>query len=369
MTTWAIVAQMKALGILLVTVALVASSFASAAPPTPPKRTKTVVVGIQGRRGVDPDLARALSDVVQSVLTQDASRVVLGRADIEQVVKLEAEKQAMGCTDSSCLSEVATAMDADRIVTGTMDKVGASFLIVVTEIDARALEPLSRVEVTVPADETKLIDAVRAAARDLVAKSPKAGQGGPGSLVVTSSPAGAQVFVDGQLVGTTPARTGDLPAGDKKITLRPTGAPPIDLTAPVAPGGPTIVDVKVATGPSPEAQQELQSKRTWNNIWGATKLGVGGLCMLTGATCLCFSCVSAVPTATEPSEPGAAALWAVLGAVTGLPGVGLGIWGALDFMNPPELPDDAAMNEVLITPPAGEARRVEVPFAAGEMAH
>jgi hypothetical protein len=135
----------KAPALLIVIAALLLPSIAASAPPPPPKRMKTVVVGIQGRRGVDPDLARAMADVVQSVLTTDKARVVLGRDDIAQVVQLEAEKQAMGCTDSSCLSEVATALDADRIVTGTMDKVGTSFLIVLTEIDARALEPVARV--------------------------------------------------------------------------------------------------------------------------------------------------------------------------------------------------------------------------------
>ncbi len=358
---------MRRLAILLITVALAAQ--AAAAPP--PQRTKTVVVGIQGRRGVDQDLARALSDVVQSVLNEDKSRVVLGRDDIAQVVALEAEKQAMGCTDSSCLSEVATAMDADRIVTGTLDKVGSTFLITLTEIDARRLEPVARVEATLPADEGQLIDAVRRAARDLNAKSPRVvppGQTvaglatGPGTLVVTSTPPGAQIEVDGRVVGTTPATVASLSSGNHALTMRPVGTPAIDIVAPVYAAGQTSIDVKIATAASstPEALADLDAQRTWNNIWGWSKVGGGSVCLVASCLPFCIGCGAAIP----PPDIFTAAAFLGLGTLFFVPGAGLTTWGVLDLLNPPGPGEDGPVNQVVVTPPAGsgDARTFDVPF-------
>lgn len=353
----------RALRALIVLTAVVLPAIADAAPPPPAKRTKTVVVGIQGRRGVDPDLARAMADVVQSVLTTDTTRVVLGRDDIAQVVQLEAEKQAMGCSDSSCLSEVATALDADRIVTGTMDKVGTSFLIVITEIDARALEPVARVEATVPADESKLIDAVRSSARELLAKSPRMAPGGPPVLVVSSNPPGAEVYVDDRLVGKTPLTTGELAPGDHKVRLRPIGAPVVEFTAPVGQKGATAVDVKVgAVGTiTPDQLADLDERRGANTLWGALKLVGGGLCTVASLPFCCASCLVMIPTDTPPDVVSGAVL-GIPGALLLLPGVGLATWGVLDFMNPPTLTGEGNGSSVTITPPDGAARTFDVPF-------
>jgi serine/threonine-protein kinase len=45
------------------------------------------------------------------------------------------------------------------------------------------------------------------------------GQRGAGQLTVESRPAGAQVFIDGQLVGITPLSLAEVPAGDHALHL------------------------------------------------------------------------------------------------------------------------------------------------------
>jgi hypothetical protein len=135
------------------------------APPpqdeAPHVKLQTVIIGIEARRDVDPELAEALSDVVQGVYARDDSRIVLGTSDIRRVLGFEAQRQAAGCSDDSCLSELAAALDADRLVTGSIDRIGDTWLFVLTEIDARSLRPIERTEHQLPISEERLPLAVR----------------------------------------------------------------------------------------------------------------------------------------------------------------------------------------------------------------
>src|ERR1044071_8453666 len=144
-------------------VAAVAVNLAAAAPPTPSTapsvaktddRMITVIMGIIARRGVeDPKLAAALSDVIQGVYAKDVRRKVIGRDDIARVLDLEAQKQSMGCDSDKCLAEIGQALDAQRIVTGSLDKIGDGYMVTMTEIDAKSLEPVGREQERVKADE------------------------------------------------------------------------------------------------------------------------------------------------------------------------------------------------------------------------
>jgi len=150
------------------------ASAASAAPPTEKaaanQKLKTVVLGLEGRRGIDAGLAAALTDIVQGVYAREADRMVLGPSDLARVLGFEQTKQALGCDDESCLSEIASALDADRLVTGSLDRIGSSYLFVLSEIDARELTPIGRVEHQFPVEEEMLVSAVRQATVDFLAR-------------------------------------------------------------------------------------------------------------------------------------------------------------------------------------------------------
>ena len=96
-------------------------------------RVKTVVLDITKQHNIDEGLALAISDLVQGTISEDKSRLVLGREDIRRVLSFEQEKAALGCDDASCLSEIASALDVDRMITGSIDKVGTSYLRDLTE--------------------------------------------------------------------------------------------------------------------------------------------------------------------------------------------------------------------------------------------
>ena len=64
----------------------------------------------------DEQTARLLNDLVATAAERTSSLTVITGADIANVIALEAEKEALGCDDTSasCLAEVAGAMGADK---------------------------------------------------------------------------------------------------------------------------------------------------------------------------------------------------------------------------------------------------------------
>jgi hypothetical protein len=179
-------------------------------------------------------------------------------------------------------------------------------------------------------------------------------------MVVSSNPSGAEVYVDERLIGTTPTTTGELAPGDHKVRLRPTGAPVVEFNATVAPKGPTAVDVKVGVGGAitPDQLAELDEARTWNAVWGGTKIGVGSLCAIASLPFCCAACILATPPS---ADFGLAAVMGVPGAVLLAPGAGLLGWGVMDFVNAPEAPGGSG-STVTVTPPDGAAKTFDVPF-------
>lgn len=274
---------------LLAVALLVLSGSPSPAAAQGEEKIKTVVVGLSARRGVDEGLALAMSDVVHGVFAKSPGRIVLGRQDIQRVLNFESERQALGCNTDSCLSELAQALDVERMITGSMDKVGSSYFVVITEIDARSVEPLGRVQGRLPLDEDALITEITALAEQLLKQSLVAGsspsmQGKPGGLVVETDPPGALVFVAGREVGKTPVRVEALPPGTHEVILEREGFEPIRIMVPVYGEGVTEVGGQLAAPPppSPEQLRAHEEARFWRGVWGWTKIGTSPAVLLVG---------------------------------------------------------------------------------------
>ncbi len=369
--------EIKAIMLAVLPLVLVAEE----APAQQDARVKTVVIGLSARRGVDEGLALAMSDVVQGVISGDSTRLVLGREDIRRVLSFEEERAALGCDDASCLSEIASALDVDRMVTGSIDKVGTSYFVVVTEIDARSVEPLGRVQRRLPLNEDELITGVQQMAVELLGASggvaslspSKAGPGG--SLFIKAEPPGAKVFVAGKERGVTPLRVDGLEPGTHKVTIAAVGFAPVEMEVPVFKSDVTEVRGKLGERhePTSEEIEEYADAKGWNNITGWTRLAGGLGCCVLGAPC---AAGTAGPTFAYLSGSGDPLnLGALLcGGLTGLCGAAVCGWGAFDLFNPPEDPLSASepTHRLTVAPPKGRGKTKTFELDAvsdDEMAH
>lgn len=128
-----------------------AAPIAPAAPATPDK-CKIVVLTLVGR-GLAPEEAEIptiLTDSLAGEVGVVSGCDVVSQQDI--VAMLDYEQQKAVCTDGSdsCLAEVGQALGADRVVAGTVGKLGADFVLTARlmnvrkgSVEARAEEPVS----------------------------------------------------------------------------------------------------------------------------------------------------------------------------------------------------------------------------------
>ena len=61
-------------------------------------------------------------------LRRDGASVV-GRDDIEAIMKLESAKMSVGCDDASCMAELGGALGVDHLIAGAAGKLGSTFLV------------------------------------------------------------------------------------------------------------------------------------------------------------------------------------------------------------------------------------------------
>lgn len=315
-------------------------------------RVRTVVMGIAARRGVDdPTLPQALSRVVLGEYAKDPTRVVIGPDDLSRALEWEASRQQAGCDDNACLAEVGAALDAARIVNGTLDAVGSVYLLSLSEIDARTLEPTGRVQEEVPKDEAKLLEATRRLAIEMLRKSSASllNSGGAfvanaGSIEIASDPNGAQILVSNNVLGATPTKIDNVAAGRHVVRLTRTDYEPVEVEVPVHPGGVTRVKAELRIVRSlAEKNIEIRNMK-WreadqnNTVFGWSKVAVGAV-----------SAGAGLVIAVGGLGDGGLATGVVVGAV----GAGIIAWGATDLLNPPKrpVPEWEIERKVTVTPP------------------
>jgi len=189
-----------------------------AAPAAAAEKTKLAVLDLAGK-GVEANLAGNLTDIVTVSLNQLGVFDVLSRADILQMLALEQQKQMLGCDDTSCLAEIGGALGVGLLVSGSIGKVGSSFIINLALTDTRAVKVLAREQRQVKSEDdltAQLEAATRFLVRGLL-------EGRQGELILKASETGAEVEVDGRIVGVTPLGRQTLAGGPHTLKVHKKG--------------------------------------------------------------------------------------------------------------------------------------------------
>src|SRR5262245_50760697 len=81
-------------------------------------------------KGVDPASASNMTDLVSVALRKLEVFEVITRADIQQMLSFEANKQMVGCSaNSACLAELGGALGVARLVAGSVGKLGDGYVL------------------------------------------------------------------------------------------------------------------------------------------------------------------------------------------------------------------------------------------------
>jgi hypothetical protein len=112
----------------------------------------TLLLALVAATSPAPTDVRFVSNVVAAEFATQTGFEVLTADDLRQVLTVESERQMLGCSDesSSCLAELAAAMDARLLVYGSVDNVGGQLLLQLNVFDARKARSLGRVTKKAP---------------------------------------------------------------------------------------------------------------------------------------------------------------------------------------------------------------------------
>ncbi|MDP2340518.1 MAG: hypothetical protein Q8O67_06155 [Deltaproteobacteria bacterium] len=207
-------------------VILMLALFAAADPAAPPATTTTTTttpapVPAAARERVlvldfrndsaREDLVRIVRDSLVVHLSRMGNLEVLSSDDLRRVADLEAQKQTLGCSDSSCLAELAGAVGARLVVFGNVGQLGQVTQINLSLLDVADAQVRSRESIELTSLE-EVPNSVRAAADRMfgvAAPVPETGWGPVPWIGIGTSVAGAVVGVAfGALAGVADGESG-----------------------------------------------------------------------------------------------------------------------------------------------------------------
>jgi hypothetical protein len=109
------------------------------------EKPKLIVLNLTAAGGVEPEVAGALSEAVTSEIAARGFFDVLSSKEVQTLIGLERQKQMLGCAEeSTCLTELAGAMGARFVISGTVAKLGEAYQLSLQTLDSAKAQPIGR---------------------------------------------------------------------------------------------------------------------------------------------------------------------------------------------------------------------------------
>jgi TolB-like protein len=209
--------------LLLLISALSALSYPAQAAEKPAQLKKPLdgptllVFDLTNDAGVDKGVANTLVEIVIERITDLKKYNVVGQKDLDKMLFWEQNKQLKGCTDTSCLVQIAGAMGAQYYVEGSIGGVGDQYVVTLKLIDAGSVRVLERVTEKIKKDDNTLAKTIEPAVDVIMGVKRKEAQAtvAPGGRVdkkfwgMTGTCAGAGVVVLGGVFSVLAKKAGD----------------------------------------------------------------------------------------------------------------------------------------------------------------
>lgn len=111
-----------------------------------PAKPRLVVLQLEPAGGVDPKVASVLTESVTAEVAATGLFDVLSSKEIQTILGAERQRQMMGCAEgqSTCLAEIADAMGARFVLSGSVAKLGDAFQLNLQTLDSVRAQPIGR---------------------------------------------------------------------------------------------------------------------------------------------------------------------------------------------------------------------------------
>ncbi|MBN2358999.1 MAG: PEGA domain-containing protein [Deltaproteobacteria bacterium] len=231
---------------------------AGATAPTAPPRT--VAIYPLQPLGTEQQVVDRLEALLHAEVDKLSAIKLQSRAETLLTIKQTADA-ATPCSDDACLAKIGVSCNVEKLVYGTVASLGESYVLDLKLIDVRSGLLERRQSASLSGDQSVLIEGIRAVSTQLITPELFVG-----TLDLKLGKPGAEVFLDGVSVGTTPLAPLDRVTPGKhalKIVLQ--GYQDFDRFVEVKLGRTTVVNVALS-GTSIDATIEAQADATPANV-------------------------------------------------------------------------------------------------------
>ncbi len=101
------------------------------------RTTKVVLLPLVPLGGVGRETAQLLGDALAGELRRRPGVSVLTQSDVSALLGVEKTRQMLGCAEAGCMAEIGGALGADRVVHGSLGRVGASLVVNLSALDPK----------------------------------------------------------------------------------------------------------------------------------------------------------------------------------------------------------------------------------------
>lgn len=189
--------------------------------PLPAQRKVTIsVMDLNITSGLSADEQKLLTDKLLGSLVDFQVFEVVERSKRDEILREQGFQLTGACSEASCLVEVGQLLGAQKMIGGTIGRIGKVYAVELRMIDIQT----GRVDLTFSknytGDVSQLLSAMKQAAEAFSRWRPGEGVAGQvGGLVILSQPDGAKVTLDGKEYGSTPTYAYPLDPGLHQIVI------------------------------------------------------------------------------------------------------------------------------------------------------
>jgi len=226
----------------------------------PPAKFHIAILNLEGR-GVSESETATLSDQLRGQLVNLNAFIVLDRGTMEDILKEQGLQQS-GCTITECAVRVGRVLNVQKIVAGSIGKIGKTYAINISMIDVESSRIERSFNRNYQGEIDGLLEILQDIAREIAGRKLY-------KLTIYSAPKDAEVILNGKSLGKTPLARNVIAGSSLKILVKSPGYQDWEKTLTVTRDEELNVEMV-----SLKSTQAKSSSHTW--LWvagGAAALG------------------------------------------------------------------------------------------------
>ena len=136
------------------------------------QKQKLAVIKLVALSGVEPSVVDLFTEALVAELRKQHRGTVMSNSDIAAVLGAEQQKALLGCTETSCIGDIGGALGVDRLIHGSIGRVGNSLMVVISSVDAKRARAVTTVSERIrAASDEAFLDALPGIAARLLNES------------------------------------------------------------------------------------------------------------------------------------------------------------------------------------------------------